>query len=229
MTAPFEILHEDEYMIAINKPSGILVHRTGISEDKVFVLQELRNQINQRIYPIHRLDRGTSGVLVFGKSQDAASRLGIKLQEHFMTKSYLAIVRGYVLDSDTIDYPLLTDSGQSQDAITHYQLLQKNEVNLSIGMRYPTARFSLVNITPKTGRTHQIRKHFSHIRHPVINDKKHGDVKHNTYFRDVLGIYRMLLHANQLSFEHPYTFAPMVLSADLDTDFQQALKKVMNN
>jgi len=187
-TIIFPILYEDEHYIAIRKPCRILVHRTNISEDTVFVLQLLRDQINQRIYPVHRLDRATSGVLIFGKSSEAARLLGLQMQEKKIKKQYLAIVRGYVEDAATINYSLAPEPHKpKQEAVTHYQKIQQAEMLFSVG-RYPTSRYSLVNIQLETGRRHQIRRHFSHLRHPIINDRRHGDVKHNNYFREVLGI-----------------------------------------
>lgn len=221
----FEVLYEDDYYVAINKPFGWLVHRTRISEDTDFVLQRLRNQLQQRIYPVHRLDRATSGVLVFGKSSEAARALGIRFQDRDVEKQYLAIIRGYVPERDTIDYPLADDAERNkerQPAITHYQRLAQSEIPFAIG-RYPTARFSLVSITPETGRRQQIRKHFAHIFHPIIGDRRHGDVKHNAWFRDVVGIPRMLLHARLLSFVHPETGELTTITAELDEVFVGAM------
>lgn len=223
--APLEILYEDDWFLAVNKPSGILVHRTGISEDKRFVLQLLRNQVGYRVYPIHRLDRGTSGVLLFGKLQEAAAFMGLQLRTREVRKQYLAIVRGFMDAQDTIDYPIADAPGEpKQEAVTHYRRLAQAEINTPVG-RYATARYSLVEITPETGRFHQIRKHFSHLRHPVIGDKKHGDIKHNAYFREVLNIPRLLLHASQLAFPHPQTADIMLkIEAPLDSTFLAALE-----
>ncbi|RMG79163.1 MAG: hypothetical protein D6714_16810, partial [Bacteroidetes bacterium] len=199
----FEILEEDEHLIAIHKPPGILVHRTPISEDTVFVLQLLRNQIRQRIYPVHRLDRGTSGVLVFAKNRESAGLLAQHFQNQTVRKWYWAVIRGYVEDAGTIDYPIAPDKGKPlQSAITHYRKISQTECPFAIG-RYPTARYSFVEIRPETGRFHQIRRHFAHLRHPVINDKRHGDVKHNKFFRDQLRLSRLLLHAVRLTIPHP--------------------------
>ncbi|MBU6343394.1 MAG: pseudouridylate synthase [Bacteroidetes bacterium] len=202
---PFEILFEDSFYVAINKPPGILVHKTGMSQDTVFVLQLLRDQLKQRIYPVHRLDRATSGVLIFGKNQEAARFLGMRFQEKQVEKKYRAVVRGYVPEHETIDYPLAdAELGQAaQPAVTRYWRLGQSEMPLAIGARYPTARFSLLEVIPETGRRQQIRKHFAHIFHPIIGDRRHGDHPHNCYFRDVLNLDRMLLHAHSLEFDHP--------------------------
>jgi tRNA pseudouridine65 synthase len=227
--APFTILYEDDEYIAIDKPWGMLVHRTRISEDNVFVLQLLRNQIKRRIYPIHRLDRATSGVLIFGKNPDAASRLGMMFQDKIVEKQYVAVVRGYVDERGTIDYALVDDVEAGdirQPAITHYTRLDQSEIPVAIGLKYQTARFSLVAVELETGRRQQIRKHFAHIFHPVIGDRRHGDVKHNHYFKDVFDIPRMLLHSYRLSFVHPDSNLPVEIIAPIDEIFAQALRIV---
>ena len=220
---PFPILFEDDDFIAIHKPPGILVHRTKISEDTQFVLQLLRNQINQRIYPIHRLDRGTSGVLFFAKHKKAASLMGSVFINKEIQKQYIAIIRGYVEAKGTINYALAKEPHlPKKEAITHYYRLQQTELQVAIS-RYPSARYSFVKVILETGRRHQIRRHFSHLRHPVIGDKRHGDVKHNSYWRDNFGISRMLLHAQSLAFLHPISEEPLLITAPIDTSFQVAM------
>ena len=220
----FTILYEDHLFVAINKPIGILVHRTKISEDTQFILQLLRNQIRQKIYPIHRLDRATSGVLIFGKNKEAANQLSAQFRNRTVRKQYVGIVRGYVEDEATIDYPLAKEKWlPKKEAITHYHKMGQREINEPIG-RYQTARYSLVAIELETGRRHQIRRHFSHLRHPIIGDKRHGDVKHNKYWRDHFGIKRMLLHAQRLQFIHPDTEENILIDAPKDEAFQNALE-----
>jgi tRNA pseudouridine65 synthase len=221
----FEVLFEDAHYIAINKPHSILVHRTGLSQDTRFVLQLLRDQIGRRVYPVHRLDRATSGVLIFGKSAEAASRLGVLFMDKNVEKRYWAVVRGFAKDRETIDYPLEDpETGKGlMPAVTHYTKIAQTELEAAIGLRYPTARFSLVEARPETGRRHQIRKHFAHLRHPVIGDVRHGDNKHNNFFRDVWGIQRLLLHAVSLRFEHPYTEQIVGIEASMDDLFLKAL------
>jgi tRNA pseudouridine65 synthase len=226
MAAPrFEILYEDESYVAINKPWGMLMHRTRISEDNVFVLQLLRNQMKRRVYPIHRLDRATSGALIFGKNPEAAGRLGILFQDKCVLKQYLAVVRGYVDVQGTIDYALadVEENEGPLPAITHYTRLGQSEIQAAIGLKYQTARFSLVSIELETGRRQQIRKHFAHIFHPVIGDKRHGDCKHNTYFRDVYDMPRMLLHSWKLGFVHPESGEEIQIVAPVDAVFEHAL------
>lgn len=224
--APFPILYEDDDYVAINKPRGILMHRTRISEDKVFIVQMLRDQLGYRIFPVHRLDRGTSGALVFGKTAEAAGKLGEQFMGKTVSKRYIAVVRGWVDEKGEIDYALADpDSGKGHlPALTAYACLGRSEINAAIGLRYKSARFSLVEALPETGRRHQIRKHFAHINHPVIGDKKHGDVKQNTYFREVFDMRRMLLHAAELIFQHPKSGQEIRIEAPVDAEFEHALQ-----
>ncbi len=224
MPDPLSIIYEDEYFVAINKPPGLMVHRTRISEDEVFVLQILRDQIGQKVYPVHRLDRGTSGALLFGKSSEAASKYSVLIRANEIQKKYLAIVRGYVEDLATIDYALkLHDSDERQHAVTKYQKLAQVELPWAIN-KYPQSRYSLIEAELETGRWHQIRRHFSHLRHPVIGDKKHGDNKHNNFFREKKGLGRMMLHASSLEFVHPFTEQTVFIKADLEEEMRIAIE-----
>ena len=227
---PLSILFEDDYFIAINKPQGMLVHRTRISEDTVFVMQTLRDQIGAPVYTIHRLDRATSGVLVYGKSAEAAELLAAYFREKTIGKKYLAIVRGWTDDRGSIDYAVRDQDkpgAEYLEAVSHYRTLGRSEVPHAIGYKYQTARFSLVEVEPETGRRHQIRKHFAHILHPVIGDKRHGDNKHNMYFWNTLLLPRMLLHASELTFKHPVSGETVVLQAPVDELFVRALQMLV--
>ncbi|GAB4491900.1 MAG: tRNA pseudouridine(65) synthase TruC [Saprospiraceae bacterium] len=221
----FPILLSDEHFVAINKPPGILMHRTRISEDTVFVVQLLRDQLGQRVYPVHRLDRATSGVLIFGKNPESAGLLGEQVMDKSVEKKYLVVVRGWTPENGTIDYALDDpDSGKGRlPAVTHFSRIGTSEIDAPIGLRYKTARFSLVEARLETGRRHQIRKHFAHLNYPVIGDKRHGDVKQNTYFREVFSMTRMLLHASEMTFRHPYSGAETYIQAPVDEEFVRAL------
>jgi len=217
----FEILYEDDRFVVINKPCGIMVHRSKISEDTRFVLQLLRDQINLRIYPVHRLDRATSGVLVFGKDREAAGFLATQFREQTVHKKYVAIIRGHVSDQDTIDYPLAkSPQHEAQSAITHYTKISDTEIDAAIS-RYPTSRYSFVEIKPETGRRQQIRRHFSHLRHPIIGDKKNGDCKHNNYFQKHFDLHRLFLHAQEIQFKHPGLEKPLLIKADWNEEFER--------
>ncbi|MEN0005098.1 MAG: pseudouridine synthase [Bacteroidota bacterium] len=216
------VLYEDEHYIAINKPNALLVHRTNISEDTVFALQLLRKQVGYRIYPVHRLDRATSGVLIFGKTSEAAGQLSEQMRQQAIQKYYVAIIRGFVHEEATIDYPLKhLERGIVQEARTSYQRLAQVEHPFAIS-RYPTSRYSLVRIQLHSGRRHQIRRHFAHLRHPIIGDSRYGDIKHNKYFREILGIPHLLLHARQFSFTHPFSGQTLMIEAPFLESFAKA-------
>lgn len=195
-----EIIYEDEDIVAINKPHGLLVHKTNIARDaKVFALQLLRDKINQRVYPAHRLDRKTSGVLLFSKSKESDLITQTLFRERKIEKEYVAIVRGFVPDSDTIDYAL-TENDKTQDAVTHYKLKKYYELNFPSG-KFSTSRYSHIEVFPETGRFHQIRKHMSHIFHPIIGDRPHGCNKQNRIWKEKFEMTTMLLHASKLTFK----------------------------
>lgn len=229
-----QILHLDPHLVAVNKPAGLLVHRSGIDRHETrFALQEVRDQIGQKVYPVHRLDKPTSGVLLFALSADVARTLTDRFGNGEVQKHYLAVVRGYVEGEGVIDHPLVeerdtaTDSlarrnKPAQDAVTEYHGLAHAELPCPVG-RYATARFSLVRALPRTGRKHQIRRHMKHIFHPVIGDTTHGDGKQNALFRRQFGCSRLLLHAEGMAFAHPVTDLAVTLAAPLDEEFVRAL------
>jgi tRNA pseudouridine65 synthase len=201
----FRILFQDAHFVVIEKPAGILVHRTGISEDRIFVLQELRNQLGRHVYPVHRLDRGTTGVLLFAFDALAAKALQAAMESGQTIKTYLAIVRGWLPESGIIDTALEKDGiGELQDALTTYRCLAKGELQLPVD-RYATARYSLAAIRLHTGRMHQIRRHFAHLRHPVLSDFKRGDRHHNHAWERQFGMTTMQLLAWRLALVHPFT------------------------
>ncbi len=190
------ILLESEELIVINKPPGLAVHRSKLVRNtSEFALQQLRDQIGQKVFPVHRLDRKTSGVLVFSKQQDKVAIWQERLSNS--VKSYLAIVRGYTDADGIVNKPLLNDAGKLQSAETHYRNVGFAELAIPFG-NHPTVRYSLVEVFPKTGRTHQIRKHFNHLRHPIIGDRPHGCNKQNKLFLERWNMSTMLLHAHRL-------------------------------
>ena len=169
-----DILFRDEYLIAINKPHGLLVHRSAIAADvEEFALQLLRDQIGQKVNPVHRLDRKTSGVLLFAFDKKTEIEMQKQFAENKVKKTYLSIVRGHTEENGSIDYPLRKENGALQDAFTTYKTLNRTELDVPFG-KHPTSRYSLIEATPTTGRMHQLRKHFAHIFHPIIGDRTHG-------------------------------------------------------
>ena len=214
-----EIIYRDEYLIAINKPHDLLVHRSPIAaEVEEFAMQLLRGQIGAKVYPVHRIDRKTGGVLLFALDKDTEKLMQQQFMNNRVHKKYLAIVRGHTPDSGEIDYPLRKENGALQDAFTAYRTLQRAELPVPLG-KHETSRYSLVEAEPTTGRMHQLRKHFAHIFHPIIGDRTHGCNKQNKLFKDKWEMTTMLLHALQLSFSHPVTNQPVTINAALQPKF----------
>ncbi len=215
----FEIVYRDQDLIAINKPHGIAVHRSRyIGSDRVYTVQELRNQIGLKVFPCHRLDKKTSGILLFSLTQEMNSLIQKLFRENQVKKKYLAIVRGFTEDSGVVDYPLTNEKGKTQEAITEYKTISQSEIDIPSG-KFNTSRYSLVEIYPQTGRMHQIRKHFAHIYHPIIGDRPHGCNKQNKLFKERFNMTSMMLHASELRFVHPNTVSEIIIKADLQPEF----------
>ncbi|WP_149914083.1 pseudouridine synthase [Sphingobacterium cavernae] len=219
-----DILYRDEYLIAINKPHGLLVHRSSIANDaSEFALQLLRDQIGQPVYPAHRLDRKTGGILLFSLDKETDKKTQPLFQDKKMDKRYLAVLRGYCPEEGIIDYPLLKENGTAQDAITHYKRLATAEIDVPQG-KFPTSRYSLVEANPETGRMHQLRRHFAHIMYPIIGDRPHGCNKQNKLWKEKFEMDTMLLHASALTFIHPWTEEKIEIKADLNSEFKRVLE-----
>jgi len=232
---PLEILYKDDHIIAINKPSGLLVHKSPIDKHETrFALQLVRDQIGQYIYPVHRLDKPTSGVLLFALSAESAKDLSLLFRENKVKKEYIAVVRGYTDEKDDISHPLkqMLDTKEekekginkeAQEAQTSYIRLATVELPYPVS-RYPVARYSLVKLFPHTGRKHQLRRHMKHIFHPIVGDTKHGRGEHNQLFRKKFACHRLLLHSNKVYFLHPVTKEKIVIEAGVDEIFEKVLK-----
>lgn len=217
------IIYHDEHLVAINKPHGLLVHRSSIANDVTeFALQILRDQLSRHVFPAHRLDRKTGGVLLFALDKETEKLMQTQFMDNKVSKKYLAIVRGHTPDEQDIDYPLRKENGTLQEAFTHYKTLARSELDVPLG-NHPTSRYSLVQAQPQTGRMHQLRKHFSHIFHPIIGDRTHGCNKQNKLFKERWQMETMLLHATQLSFMHPITGAQITIEAPLQDEFLRVL------
>ena len=230
-----EILYQDEVLVAVNKPAGMLVHRSWLDRHETqFVMQTLRDQIGPRVYPIHRLDRPTSGVLLFALNSEIAHKLCQQFEQKQIEKQYLAVVRGYVTGHGEIDYPLKVQLDKiadkfsqpdkaPQSAVTFYEGLQTVEMPYGVG-RYATSRYSLVRLIPQTGRKHQLRRHMKHIFHPILGDTQYGDLHQNRALMEHTGCARLLLHAEKLTFVHPLTQRPMTIQAGLDAQWQNLMQ-----
>ncbi|MCH6255145.1 pseudouridine synthase [Puniceicoccaceae bacterium K14] len=232
-----EILFQDEHYIAINKPSGLLVHRSNIAaQEEIFALQMLRDMLNRLVYPVHRIDKPTSGILLFATTPDAMIQLKRKFESCEIGKTYLAIVRGFAPMEGIIEHPLriLNDfkgpnkKEDSQEAETHFKTLDRSELPQPTE-RYPTSRFSLVQLHPKTGRRHQLRRHMVHINSPIVGDTRHGDNKLNKRFRNTYGFIRLMLHASQIEFEHPFSKERIHIKSKLEGEMKAALEHLQLN
>ncbi len=210
------LLYQDDYLVAIDKPPGLLVHRTGLDAGETqFALQLLRDQLGRPVWPAHRLDKGTSGVLLFALDAETARRLGQAFEApDQVQKTYLAVVRGWPETQGLIDHPLkrMEDDArpgrdEMQDAQTRYRTLAHYELPLPYG-NFPTTRCALVELQPLTGRRHQLRRHMKHIAHPIIGDATHGKGPLNRAVAELLGVQRLWLHALLLELKHPVTRLP---------------------
>lgn len=229
------VLYRDEYLVAVNKPSGLLVHRSPIDRhESRFALQLVRDQIGQRVYPVHRLDKPTSGVLVFALSPAMARELSEQFSRHTVTKRYLAVVRGYCPEAGEIDHALtdkpdsIADRDRSrprpaQDAVTRYRRLATVEIPYAVD-RYPQSRYSLVSLEPLQGRKHQLRRHMKHLGYPIIGDAKYGKGVHNRFFSSHYGCDRLLLACVCLELTHPFRQDHLVLRAELDERFSAIVR-----
>ncbi|GHE29276.1 pseudouridine synthase [Sphingobacterium griseoflavum] len=218
-----DILYQDDDLIAVNKPHGLLVHRSSIAADtSEFALQMLRDQIQKPVYPAHRLDRKTGGVLLFSLNKEMDALAQQLFANKAMEKTYLVVVRGFTDDCGTIDYALRKENGKLQDAATHFKTLFRTEIDLPLG-KFPTSRYSLVEANPETGRMHQIRKHFAHISHPILADRPHGCNKQNRMWKETFNMDTMMLHAHTLQFIQPKTQAPVAIHAPLQPEFLRVL------
>jgi tRNA pseudouridine65 synthase len=229
------IIYRDTDLVAVNKPSGLLVHRSPIDRRETrFALQQVRDAVGQHVYPVHRLDKPTSGVLVFALSPEAARSLSAQFSAGRVFKRYLAVVRGYAPEEGEIDYPLvekldrIADRGRNpqrdpQTAVTRFRCLAQVEIPFAVD-RYPRTRYSLVELLPKTGRRHQLRRHMKHIGHPIIGDAKHGKGVHNRFFQRAYGCHRLLLACTDLAITHPAGGRSLEFRAPLDDAFSRVLE-----
>lgn len=225
---PLSLIFEDEDYLAINKPPGVLVHKSALEKDPMaaYAVHLLREQLGYKVYPLHRIDRPTSGVLLFAKSSAAASRLQPKFAGTSIKKCYLALVRGYMpQDHALISHPLAKDmEHELQQAVTEYWTLAQAEIPYASSDRYPSSRYSLVKIYPHTGRMHQIRRHFAHIRHYIIGDTTHGDNKQNRFFESHFQMRNLLLHAWTLKFQHPESQEEIQIQAEVPEHFHRIME-----
>ena len=233
------LLYRDEHLVAIDKPAGMLVHPSWIDRhERRCAMMMLRDQLGQYVYPVHRLDKPTSGVLLFALSAEIARRLTEAFAEKRVEKRYLAVVRGFTDESGLIDHPLkekpdrMTDRKAREDkppqpAVTEYRRLATLELPVRVD-RYPSSRYSLIEARPLTGRKHQLRRHFKHLSHPIIGDTRYGKSNHNRLFAEDFDCPRLLLMAKTIRLRHPATGVPLTFEAVLDEPFGRVYRRFLN-
>ena len=220
------ILYMDEHIVVVSKPAGLLVHKTKIAEEQVaFLVQYLRDQIGKKVYPAHRLDRKTSGVLVCAIDKEADAKLQANLRDVEAEKYYVCLVRGFLPDKGIIDSPLKKENGKLQEAKTLFAKLDQTTIDVYVS-KYPQSRYSIGLVLPKSGRMHQIRRHMAHIRHYIIGDLKHGECKHNKMFKEKMELNNMLLHAWRIRFKHPITNEWVEVEAPFPSYFEDTFLKI---
>jgi tRNA pseudouridine65 synthase len=212
--AGISVLYRDDVLVIADKPGGMLVHRSRESSDRVFLLQELRNQLGQHLYPVHRIDRAASGAIAFALSSDAARAVQAALGRDDARKEYLVLVRGSAPAAGEIDRPLTGENGEPQAARTSFERLAE------------LSRCSLLRVRIHTGRRHQIRRHLAHLRHQVIGDTSYGKGGINRFLRQGFGLPRLFLHAAALGFEHPFAGGRLEVRAPLAEDLRSFLLRL---
>jgi tRNA pseudouridine65 synthase len=232
--AGLPILYRDDHLVVVNKPSGLLVHRSIIDRhERRFAVQMLRNQLGRRVYPVHRLDKGTSGALAFALDRAAAAGIAAQFATGVVRKKYLAIVRGWPDASGAIDHPLEpvademlgAQSGGAREARTTLRVLATAELPHRVD-RYPTSRYALVELEPLTGRRHQLRRHLAHVSHPIVGDSTYGKGRHNRLFRELFGSHRLLLACTQLVLAPPESNDLLVIDAPLAGCFTSVIERL---
>lgn len=221
------ICFEDEYIIAVNKPNNVLVHHSSIARnqsDEKSLVELIYEQFQEHYYPIHRLDRKTSGIILFAKNKADVATFQKLFLENEIQKTYHGIVRGYVTESGEIDTPVKgRDANVHKDALTYFKCLKTAELNIPVHP-YAHARYSLVELSPKTGRMHQLRIHMNKISHPLIGDPKYGDRFHNRMFVTEFDCDTLFLHAKTLRFMHPFTQVLQHITATYPENWNKSFK-----
>lgn len=221
------LLHVDEHVVAIDKPAGLLVHPSGLAAgERDAALGRLRDLLGERVYPVHRLDRATSGVVLFARSPDDARVLAHAFATGQVAKRYLALVRGWPEPDGVIEHPLARDPERAAagqvllEARTRWTRLGRVEWPFAVDARHPSTRYALVEARPETGRRHQIRRHLRHAAHPLIGDTTHGKGAHNRAVAAWLGVTRLWLHAAEITIRHPRSDAPLTIRAPLGPEWR---------
>jgi tRNA pseudouridine65 synthase len=235
LSKPLQILYQDEHYVAVFKPAGLVVHRSKMTRpDEPVLLQTLRDQLDRFVYPVHRLDRPTAGLILFGLTGQDAAKMVDLFTTRQVSKYYQALVRGFTPETGIVDKPLRekfgeeldpgsTENHPTQEATTEYEVLERYQIPWPMS-GFQASRFSLLELKPWTGRWHQIRRHLNHIAHPVIGDHRHGDHRYNQLAYAKTGVYRMLLTAMRLDFRHPYTGELHTIMASRGSEFDRFIE-----
>jgi tRNA pseudouridine65 synthase len=209
-----DFVHRDDALAVVDKPSGIVVH-PGWAQDEGGLLRWVRQALGRPVFPVHRLDRGASGLVIFALTAEAAAVMGKAFAEGRVSKRYLALVRGQPPAAAWIDHPIPNkEGGPRVPAVTFVRTLGQWQ------------RYALCEARPLTGRLHQIRRHLKHIACPLIGDVNYGKGEHNRFFRSEFGLDRLALHALSLGFAHPMTAAPLRLTAPVSGSFAACLRAI---
>ena len=221
------ILYEDEYCLVVNKPSNLIVHHSSFARniEETSLTDLVREKGFPNASPVHRLDRKTSGCLLFSKEKEFVSTFQQLFESDQIEKKYTALVRGWLPESGVIDSPVKNERGNYKEALTHFKTIELLELPFAFS-KYPTQRYSLVELSPKTGRYHQLRIHCAKIGHPIINDPKHGDRHHNHFFENELGITNLFLHAEELNFIHPFINKKVQILDSILENWKELLEKL---
>jgi len=228
MESTLPVIYLDDDLVAIDKPAGLLVHPTRLdAHEELSALKWLRDQMGERLWPLHRLDKATSGVLLFARNAQAARHWGLAFENGQVHKRYLALVRGWPAEAGEIDQALARDpelpsAGQERlQATTRYRRLAQFDWPFSVDGRHPSSRYALVEVQPLSGRRHQIRRHFKHLAHPLVGDTTHGKGAHNRAVAQWLGVSRLWLHAR--SVELASASGPLRIEAPAGAEWQALL------
>jgi tRNA pseudouridine65 synthase len=226
LSSPFQVLYEDSELLAINKPNDLIVHQSkfGGKIDEKSLCQIINQDRDEHVFLVHRLDRKTSGVLLFAKNKEIIPLLQKQFQENRIEKTYRAIVRGHIKENGEINSPIKPeDKKEYKDALTLYTPLSQITVDIPVEP-YPQSRYTLLELKPKTGRTHQLRKHCNKIAHPIIGDPKYGNRHHNHMFMEKFNTNKLFLHAYSLQFLHPISGKKIFIQAPLPLFWEETFE-----
>lgn len=225
------IIFEDDYLLAVHKPNNMLVHHSAMANnqlDEKSLVQLLTKQVGTNYHPVHRLDRKTSGIILFSKKKEYVKSLQDLFVNQQIQKTYYGLVRGFISENGKIDSPVKgRDANVHKEALTFYERLETFEIPVSVGP-YEISRYSLVKLSPKTGRLHQLRIHLNKISHPLIGDPKYGDRFHNRMFQNKFQCDTLFLHAQTLEFTHPFTHKKIKLTNDFPPAWKRVLSELKN-